>query len=187
MERPKNEAEFAEVKELIRREEDRALRVFRQSDFASRVKKSLQAQAEEKRPSPRFRRILVPALSFGFLTVVIVVVILTNIPKRPSILGADQVEAMLSVLDAAPEISRSSASETSSHPDIRPRSSFSVSIAETLTLIEERNENLPRPLPPSFWREKAPRFSLRDKMRILYQDRVIERALVLITEKSEEV
>ncbi len=187
MERPKNEAEFAEVTELIRREEDRALRVFRQSDFASRVKKSLQAQAEEKRPSPRFRRILVPALSFGFLAVVIVVVILTNIPKRPSILTASQVDALLSVLDEAPDIRPSSALATSSRPGVRPSSSFSVSIAETLTSIEERNEKMERPFPRPAWEKNPPRFSLRDKMRILYQDRVIERALVLITEKSEEV
>jgi hypothetical protein len=187
MEKPKNEAEFAEVEELIRREEDRALRVFRQTDFAARVKKSLQAQAEENRLSPRFRRILVPVLGFGLLAVALAIVVVTNTPKRSSILGTDQVEAMFSVLDAAPEISRSSVSETSSHRDIRPSSSFSVSIAEALTAIEERNEKTARPLPPPSWLENAPRFSLRDKMRILYQDRVIERALVLITEKSEEV
>jgi hypothetical protein len=187
MERPKSEAEFAEVEELIRREEDRALRVFRQTDFAARVKECLQAHSEKKRVSPRIRRVLVPALSFGLLAVVIVVVILTNIPKPPSILSAAQVDALLSVLSEAPEIQLSPALEISSHPDIRPSSSFSASIADVLTLIEERNEEMGRPLPPPSWRENTPRFSLRDKMRILYQDRVIERALVLITEKSEEV
>ncbi len=187
MERPKNEAEFAEVEELIRREEDRALRVFRQTDFAARVKERLLAHSEKKRPSPRIRWILVPALGFGLLAVVIVVVILINIPKRPSILSAAQVDALLSVLSEAPDIHPSSALDISSRPDVRPSSSFSSSIAEALTLIEKRNEEMERLLPPPSWRENTPRFSLRDKMRILYQDRVIERALVLITEKSEEV
>jgi hypothetical protein len=187
MERPKNEAEFAEVEELIRREEDRALRVFRQTDFAARVKERLQTRSEKKPPSPRIQRVLVPALSFGLLAVVIVAVILTNISKRPSILTAAQVEALLSVLSEAPEIHLSSAPDISSPGDIRPSSSFSSLIAEALTSIEERNEELERPLPPPSWRENTPRFSLRDKMRILYQDRVIERALVLITEKLEEV
>jgi hypothetical protein len=187
MERPRSEAEFAEVEKLIRREEDRALRVFRQTDFAARVKERLQVHSEKKRPSPRIRRVLVPALIFGLLAAVIVVIILTNIPKRPSILGAAQAEALLSVLGEAPEIQLSPALEISSHPDIRPSSSFSSSIAEALTLVEERNEKMERPLPPPSWRENTPHFSLKDKMKILYQDRVIERALILITEKSEEV
>ncbi len=184
MTKDKDEIRFEEVARLIRREEDRALEEFRKSGFQARLKSRLYAVPGKPVPGPVRRRALLPISALALTIVILGAAAVVVFRPAAPLMDARAYQAVLEVLEDGPaflpalSVGPSGAAATGSD------FSWADPLARLLGRIG-RQEPAAGPGLSSSGKTSAP-LSHRERMRLLYKDKVIERALVIITEKTKE-
>jgi hypothetical protein len=179
-----------EFQTLIREDQDRALATFRTENFEARVRARIADTAEEPRRRP-FALPSIPARGVAMALVIVAAVAAVAIvfwPRRPSpLLTAGDVRALWTALDGSPGVKILSAPGTSEAARPGRHSELPSSFERTLSLLRAQRQARGNEAAPGLAEKPVPHLSFRDKVRILYRDKVIERALLLAIEKSKEV
>jgi hypothetical protein len=180
-----DDRKFNDVARLIREEEQTALETFRKGNFDQRLR-ALTADFPEKRGSGIFsRRILIQAAAAIFLLILAgAVLLIRHRPVRDTDRESGRFTAILAGL---PGLSEWAARRDARSPGELDVPGVARSIREVLISGELGKANEARNISPSAVSLKVPRLSLEKKMTILFREKVIERVLVSIHKKSEEV
>ncbi|MGA2533844.1 MAG: hypothetical protein ABSG19_12515 [Candidatus Aminicenantales bacterium] len=179
-----------ELQTLIREDQDRALADFRTGNFEVRVRARIAETEKEPRMRPFFLR-GIPAHSVPMALVIVAAVAAAAImfwPRRPSpLLTVNDVRALWTALEWSPGVKVLSGPGTSAAAGPGRQSGPPSSFERTLRLLQAQGQAQENEAGPGLTEKPAPPLSFRDKVRILYRDKVIERALLLAIEKSKEV
>ena len=176
--------DFEEIDRLIQNDVDEALRVFRSGDFGKRLRARIVAEAGAKTARSFLRKTAIPAAAATLLAVS-AALFLVNIhrPPAPTPFRPLYFEALLRQL---PAFSRPAA-ELPSGPDRAAGMSGSGGgFLSVLASAERRKAEEEQKIISPTNRPKVPGLSLRKKMEILYKDKVIERALMILIGKIKE-
>ncbi|MGB8958885.1 MAG: hypothetical protein WCC00_07735 [Candidatus Aminicenantales bacterium] len=190
MENDLKEARENELRTLIQEDQDKALAAFRKGNFETRVRARIAETAEET-PRPWYvpRSLSVPAvaLAFAIIAVAVAAVIMFRPRSSPYLWTAGDIRGLRTALEASPGVKI--LSEPRTWEAARPGSQAEdvSSFERTLGLIRAEKQTLETGAAPDLAEKPVRRLSSRDRVRILYRDRVIERALLLALEKSKEV
>jgi hypothetical protein len=187
MEKKLDNADRELIHRIIDEEIASALEAFREGGFETTVRKGF--LEEQERPRRRFIRCRRPAFAglLGLAALFVTAVLILRPPRSSFLLTADDVGALLSILDkttgaeilsgaGVPLPDRREAS-----PD--PRDPF----VRLLGSLRDAGSGLEPAGPPGPAKAPAPRLSFREKIRVLYRDKVIERALLAVFDKTKEV
>jgi hypothetical protein len=187
MEKQVDKGDLELIRRIIAEEEKSALDAFRKGGFERTVRTRLRERQDRPRREPVPLRRLAPALIIGLIVVITATVMILR-PGRPSsVLTAEDIGALWRMLDGAPGVRVLSGSEVPDAvlpghlPDLQN------TFAQILDLLRQQEQSREREIPCGHAGEPVPRLSFRDKVRILYRDKVIERALLVALEKSKEV
>ncbi len=182
MTKDKDEVRFEEVARLIRGEEDLALEEFRRSGFPARLKSRLDAGPGEPVPGPDRRRALLPVSALALTIVILGAAAVAVFHTSRPLLDTRAFRAVLRVLEEAPALQPGSFAGPSGAEAAAPDFSWADPLARLLGRFGRRDSATgPASAPPP-----AGPLGRRERMRLLFGDRVIERALVIITEKPKE-
>ena len=179
--------EVERISTLIRDEKEAALAAFRDRDFPGRVMKEWRAARREAPPAPQVRPVFVAAVALVLLVAAVSALLL--VLRAPAPRGRPGGGVLASVLGALPGGATVARAEPAGRAEAGAQGSGGLtgSVLAAVTAEErtgrEGGESV-SPVPPP---AAAPRLSLRRKMKILFGDRVIERALILLKETSKEV
>jgi len=178
-----DDGNLEEIGRLIQNDVDEALRVFRSRDFGKRLRARIAADERPAKAKSFLRKVAVPAAAAALLTVSAALFLL-NVPRPPA---PDPVHPRLfaAVLRQLPSFSRPPAESLSGPAGEAGMSGAGSRFQSALASAERRKEEA-RETPLRADRPRVPVLSLKKKMEILYRDRVIERALVLMLGKSKE-
>lgn len=179
--------EFEEISAVIRSEEEAALAVFRSRNFRDRVMTEWRETRKGGLPAPKFRRIAVWASASALLVVVAAAVLL--VLRTPAPEQRPDFHALASVIGWLPGGASLSRDEPIGPPasgrlEISSLAEFirsGLAVVETIKREEEERAS------PSGEPAGVSRLSLYQKMEILFKDKVIERALLLLKDPSKEV
>jgi len=177
----RDDGDFEEIGRLIQNDVDGALRVFRSRDFGTRLRARIAADERAVKAKSLLRRIAVPAAA---LLAVSAALYLLNVPRPPAP-GPAHPRLFAAVLRQLPSFSRPGAESPAGPAGEAGRSGAGSRFQSALASAERRKEEA-RETPLRADRPRIPVLSLKKKMEILYRDRVIERALMLLTGKSKE-
>jgi hypothetical protein len=187
MEKNSDEVRFEEVERLIRIEEEMALAEFRRSGFPGRVKARLEELPGRRDTSPIRRKIFSPVPVLVLTLVVLGAVAVTVFRASAPLMNARAYRAVLEVLEEAPAFQPASSVRPARTAATGSDFSWADPLARLLSRIDKQSSAAgPGSSPPPSGRTSAP-LSRRERMRLLYGDKVIERALILISEKAKEV
>jgi hypothetical protein len=179
-----------ELRTLIREDEGRALAAFRTGNFEVRVRARIAETAKEPRRRPFFLP-GIPAPAVAMALVIVAAVAAAAImfwPRRPSpLLTANDIRALWTALDGSPGVKVLSGPGTSEAAGPGRQSELPSSFERILSLFRAQRQARENEAASDLVEKPAPPLSFRDKVRILYRDKVIERALLLAIEKSKEV
>jgi hypothetical protein len=181
----RNDPEFEAIARLIREEQKIALQTFRKGNFDQKLRARIEESPEKQGLGFFSRRALVPAAAAALLLVLAGgVLLIRHRPVRDVDKESDRFAAVLSGL---PGLSEWAARQSTPLPGEADVPGVTQSIRDVLasTELEETKEagNASPPAAPL----KVSRLSLQRKMAILFKERVIERVLVSLQKKSEEV
>jgi hypothetical protein len=179
-----------ELQTLIREDQNRALAAFRSGNFEARVRARIAETAEEPRRGPfALPGIPAPAVAMAFVIVAAVAAAAVMFwPRRPSLLlTANDVRALWTALDGSPGVKVLSGPGTSEAAGPGRQSELPSSFERTLSLFRAQKQASENEVARGLTEKPAPPLNFRDKVRILYRDKVIARALLLAKEKSKEV
>lgn len=179
-----------ELQTLIREDQDRALATFRTGNFEARVRARIAETTKEPRRRP-FALPSIPAPAVAIALVIVAAVAVAAImfwPKRPSpLLTADDVRALWTALDGSPGVKVLSGPGISDAARPGRQSEPPSSFERTLSRLQAQRQIRENEAASGLAEKPVPHLSFRDKVKILYRDKVIERALLLAIEKSKEV
>lgn len=175
---------FEDIAGLIREDRERALERFRKGDFDRRLRARIASVSDEER-RPLVRRLLVP-VSVVLLFVVAAGTLLL-LTRRPTTAPPGGPGRMMTVLERLPAISELALPREAIPSATMPTSSTARAVRAVLVLAIREKEAEERMVEIPAGRPKGPRLSLEKKMEILFKDRAIERVLLSISKKSEEV
>jgi hypothetical protein len=179
-----DDREFGDISGLIHEDEDRALEIFRQRNFDQKIRSRIAAVSDRKR---RFsgQRMVVPAsvaalLLIAVWTVFVVIRRSTPVPQS----GPGPMAVVLGDLPGISDL-------------VMPREIISAGATDAfgaaravrvvLAMAAQQKEEEERKAAVPTGNLRVPHLSLEKKMEILFKDRAIERVLVSILKKSEEV
>ncbi|OGD09009.1 MAG: hypothetical protein A2Y86_05865 [Candidatus Aminicenantes bacterium RBG_13_62_12] len=184
MNKKMDDRDFEEIGRLIQNEVDEALRVFRSKDLGERLRARIAADERAVKAKSFLRKISVPAAVATLLTVSVALFLL-NVHRPPA---PNHVHPRLfaAVLRQLPSFSRPAAESPSSPAGEVGMSGAGGGFQSALASAERRKEEEERETPLRADGPRVPVLSLKKKMEILYKDKVIERALVLLIGKSKE-
>jgi len=175
-----------DVRLIIQRETDEVLRRFRAGNFDSRLQTAGPIRPEEARFEPRlFRRAWIPVFGLAFAAMVIISAALWFSRAKPLLTqeGLWKIDAALSDLPGFRTLSLSDQIEPLGNeipsPDVASVSQALASAGRSAAV--EGEAAIPSP------GRLVPRYSLEQKMKILFGDKTIEQALSLFKEKFKEV
>jgi len=182
MNKKMDDRDFDEIGRLIQYDVDKALRVFRSGDFGKRLRARIAADGRAVKAKSFLRRIAVPSAT---LLAVSAALFLLNVHRSPAPWPVHPCffEAVLSQL---PSFSRSEAESPSGPAGVAGVSEAGGGFRSALASAERWKKGKERETPARADGPRVPVLSLKKKMEILYKDRVIERALVLLIGKSKE-
>jgi len=166
---------------LIRDEIEEALGPFRAGDSEKRLRGRI-AQGPEPVRSKRFlERAAVPALLAAAAgAVVLMVVTRPSVPRPVDLADIVEVLGRFSTL-ARPAAEPSAATDLAAgRPEATAGLEKALAIAAWLKDEDERKAPLRESL------GEVPSYSMEERMRILFKDKIIERALEIVKEKSKE-
>lgn len=179
-----------ELQTLIREDQNRALAAFRSGNFEAKLRARIAETAKEPRRRPFFLRSS-PGPAVAMALVIIAIVVAAAImfwPRRPSpLLTVDDVRALWTALDGSPGVKILSGPRTSEAAGQGRQSGPPSSFERTLSLFRAQRQIREDEAASDLVEKPVPHLSFRDKVRILYRDKVIERALLLAIGKSKEV
>lgn len=175
---------FEDIAGLIREDKERALGRFRKGDFDRKLRARIAAVSNGER-RPFVRRLLVPVSVVLILMVAVGALLLLS--RRRTTAPLSGPDRMMTILGGLPGISELAAPKEATPPAAMPTSGTARAVRTVLTLAIEQKEAEEKKSVVPTGPIKVPRLSLEKKMEILFKDRVIERVLVSILRKSEEV
>jgi hypothetical protein len=183
-----NEENTDEIKNLISKEEEGALRVFRKTDFTNRLKARTEKESKKELFSPFLFRIPVPALAILAFLLFLGVAALLNRPFPPSSLN--EIKAIESFLREAPGFQSLTKEEGLTPGQPMKPSAFELSIQNALALaqkerVRETQQEEERVI-PSNPKDFSPQDFYKN-LEILIKEKKIELFLSQFLKKSEEV
>jgi hypothetical protein len=175
---------FEDIAGLIREDKERALERFRKGDFDQKIRARIAAvSAGERRPLGR--RLLGPVSVVRLFMGAAGALLLLSRRRTTAPLGGPG--RMMTVLGGLPGISELALPKEAPPPATMPTSGTAQAVRTVLALATREKEAEERMVEVPAGRPKVPRLSLEKKMEILFKDRAIERVLISICKKSEEV
>ncbi len=191
MEDDLKEAREDELRTLIQKDQDRALAAFRKGNFEARVRARIAKTAEEpRRHWSVLRSFSVPAVALAFVIIAVAVAAAIMFRPRPSpyLWTAGDLRGLRTALEGSPgAIILSGPGTPQETARWGGRAENVSSFERTLSLFRAETRTRETEAAPDLAEKPVRRLSFRDRVRILYRDRVIERALLLALEKSKEV
>lgn len=179
-----------ELQTLIREDQDRALAAFRTGNFEVELRARIAETEKEPGRRPFFLR-GVSAPTLAMVLVIVAAVAAAAImfwPRRPSLLlTANDVRALWAALDGSPGVKVLSGPGTSELAGRGRQSEPPSSFERTLSLLQAQRQTRENEPASGLAEKPVPHLSFRDKVRILYRDKVIERVLLVAIGKSKEV
>jgi hypothetical protein len=179
-----DDQEFSEISRLIREEEDRALEIFRQRNFDQKIRTWIAAGSPAKR-GLFGKRMAIPATIAALIVVTAGIIFVAT---RRSGLGPQlrpgPMAVILGALPGSSDLAMPRATVPVGEPDaVGPARAFRLVLALATQVKEEEQRRVAVPTENL----SVPRLSLEKKMEILFKDRAIERVLIRMIKKSEEV
>ena len=179
-----------ELRTLVQEDQDRALAAFRKGDFEARVRARIaKTAAEPRRHWTVLRSFSAPAVALAFVIIAVAVAAAIMFRPRPSphLWTAGDIRGLRAALEASPALKVLSEPRTQEAARPGSQAENASSFERTLGLLRAEKQTLETEAAPDLAERPVRRLSFRDRVRILYRDRVIERALLLAIEKSKEV
>jgi hypothetical protein len=176
---------FEDVSALIKEEEEQALAFFRSRDFENGLKRRLQETARGKKQTVLNRRLAAPAL--GAALVLIIAGIFLFVLRRSQAGPPQEFKALSFALAQLPGLSPHPEPEWPESPEKIETSRLAESVSQALVRAEQAKKQVEENIFVPAEKGKVPRLSLEQKMEILFQEKVIERALLLYKNDSKEV
>lgn len=176
---------FEEVSALIKEEEENALAFFRSRNFKSRLETRLQETAGKKERGVLIRRLAAPAPAAAL--VLIIAGVFLFILRRPEAGPPPEFKALTFALAQLPGFSHSPEPEWTASPEKTGTSRLAESVGQALVRADQAKRKAEESISVPAEKGKVPRLSLDQKMEILFQERAIERALLLFRNDSKEV
>jgi hypothetical protein len=176
--------DFEELERLIRTEVGEALEVSRTPEREARLRKRIDLETKAVRAKSTLQRLALPAaasLILAVSAVLVFFVILRPPAPRPADHGLFAV-----VLGRFPALSGPVAGPPQGLGGEEPMSVAGGGFEKALVLAERRKEEEERGIPVRAGRPAAPALSMKERMEILFKDKVIERTLTLLAVKSKE-
>jgi hypothetical protein len=175
--------DFEEIDRLVRAEVEEALAHFRAGDFERRVRRRALAEAGPARGIGPLAKFAIPAAAV--LVLVVLASVLFFSPSRPPLripIEPADFTAVLSLLPAFSAPSPETSPQPSGEADLSPAGRMFTKVFST---IGEGWRAEPVAV-ESDLRRAAP-LTMKERMKILFKDRVIERVFVSRAPKSKEV
>jgi hypothetical protein len=184
MDKMRDDSAFEEIGKLISEDKERALRSFRQGRFEQKVRSGIAVGVERKR-SRSGRKAAVLASVASLILVAAGAVLFLFRRSNPIPQGGPG--PMMAVLEELPGISDlvmpRETFPAEATDALGPAQAFRIVLTTSTQQKEEEERRVSAPTENLI----APRLSLEKKMEILFKDKAIERVLVRIFKKSEEV
>jgi hypothetical protein len=177
--------DFERVSALIKKEEEDALAFFRARDFQQGVERRLRAAAAReartwplrKRTGPVLAAVLVAALAGATFFLL----------RRPAARPAPEFKTLASALAQLPGLSPSPGRELPAPAEKAGSFRLAESVGQALVRAGQSKREEGQSFSVPMEKGEVPHLSLDEKMEILFQEKVIERALLLISTDSKEV
>ena len=176
---------FEGVSTLIKEEEENALAFFRSRNFKSGLETRLQETAGNKKRGVLIRRLAAPALPAAL--VLIIAGLILFILKRPEAGPRPEFKALTFAVAQLPGFSHSLEPEWTVSPEKTGTSRLAESVGQALVRADQAKRKVEESISVPTEKGKAPRLSLDQKIEILFQEKAIERALLLFRNDSKEV
>jgi hypothetical protein len=176
---------FERVSALIKEEEENALTFFRSRNFKSKLETRLQETAGNKKRVSFIRRLAAPAL--GAALVLIIAGVYLFILRRPEAGPRPEFKALTFAVAQLPRFSPSPEPEWTASPEKTGTSRLAESVGQALVRAGQAKKKVEESISVPPEKGKVPRLSLDQKMEILFQEKAIERALLLFRNDSKEV
>jgi hypothetical protein len=177
--------DFEGVSALIKEEEENALDYFRSRNFKSRLETHLQETASGKKQAVFNRRLAAPALAAAL--VLIIAGTFLFILRRLGPGTRPEFKTLTLALAQLPGFSHTPLSEGTVSPEKAGTSRLAESVGQALVRADQAKRKAEESFSVPAEKSKVPRLSLDQKMEILFQERAIERALLLFRNDSKEV
>jgi len=184
MNRKTDAREFEEIERLIRTEIGEALKVSRSPERETRLRKRIDQETMAVRAKSTVERLALPAAASLILAVSAVLVFLV-IHRRPAPAPVDS-SLFAEVLGRFPSLSGPVAGPPSGPGGEELLSEAGGGFEKALVWAERRKEEDERGTPVRSGKMAAPALSMKERMEILFKDKVIERTLTLLAVKSKE-
>jgi len=179
-----DDPEFKDITELIREDKEQALQSLRQGNFEQKIRSRVAALPIREHGFFEHQMVVPASIAALFLVAAGAVLLFS---RRPTTVPQSGPSPMTVILRELPGIS-DLATPRESLPAGAPHA-FGVAraVRTVLALATQQKEEEERKsfVPGSF--PKVPHLSLEKKMEILFKEKPIERVLVSILRKSEEV
>ncbi len=176
--------DFEDVRRLISAEEKEALESFRAGDFEKRLRARIAAAREEKRPLRLFGKPALPVSAAATAFVLVAAAAAFLLFYRTGRVGRGEGLRLASAVGMLPGLAGAQGDSSVRVPATAPVSAGWVGDVLRRAYAQKREVESRAALPPASL--SPPRLSLEKKMEILFKDRVLERVLVSIREKSKE-
>jgi len=183
MNKKMDDGDFEEIGRLIQYDVAEALRVFRSGDFGKRLRVRIAADERPVKAKSFFRRIAVPSTALLAASAALFLLYVYRSPAP----GPVHPRLFVAVLRQLPAFSRPAAEFPPGPAGVAGTSEAGGGFQSALASAERWKKEEERETPARADGPRVPVLSMKKKMEILYKDKVIERALVLLIGKSKEV
>jgi hypothetical protein len=176
--------DFERVSALIEKEEEDGLAFFRARDFRQGIERRLEAVGRKEATS-LLRTRAVPVLAIVLVAVLAGAYFL--LVRRPAAAPAPEFKTLASALAQLPGLSPSPGWELPVPAEKAGTFGVAESVRQALVRAEQSKSEEGKSFSVPMDKGEVPRLSLDEKMEILFQEKVIERALLLFSTDSKEV
>jgi hypothetical protein len=174
------------VRQIIQCETEDGLRNFRAGNFESRLQAAGRIRPEGTKFAPSlFRRAWIPifGLAAGAIIIISAVLWVNRAKSQFPRAGLGMIDAALTGLPGFRTLSLSHQTETAVNEDLSPATAAMSTALTSATRSAAALDETSAPPAGKF----VPRYSLEQKMKILFGDKTIEQALSLFKDKFKEV
>lgn len=177
--------DFEDISTLIREEEEKALAIFRTRNFRANLESRLKEAAAGKKAYLHLRTRALPAVA-GIL-VFIVAGIVFLVLRQPASGPRPELQTFTSTLGQLPGFSHTPWREWIAPAGQTETSRLAVFVHQVLISAGQIKQGEERRISATGGTGKIPRLSIDQKMEILFKERAIERALLILKIDSREV
>ena len=191
MRKNKNTNNFDEIQALIRKEEEEAFRIFRGSDFDSRLKERIHTETKKKTPFIHWMREPIFILGAALLIVIAGVIMAMSIffsSQEKS--GINAIEQYFQNAPGIQSLMKSEEEKESHGPSLKDKGRKADFLGEEIERVYLSVPKARQSLVAGtalIWDEKTlPRFDLRQKIEILIKEQKLHDFLTKYLKKNEE-